>query len=51
VLVKASGVGAPDRFEPMHRRKANGDVDPGPWLLIPLDVAHYSGMISPTVPI
>ena len=22
---------APDRFEPMHRRKLNGDVDPGPW--------------------
>ena len=22
---------APDRFEPMHQRKANGDVDPGPW--------------------
>ncbi|MGY4282641.1 uncharacterized protein ACVWXO_001861 [Bradyrhizobium sp. LM2.7] len=22
---------APDRFEPMHRRKANGDVDPRPW--------------------
>jgi hypothetical protein len=21
------------------------------WLLIPLDVAHHSGMISPTVPI
>ena len=24
---------APDRFEPMHQRKANGDVDPGPWCL------------------
>jgi uncharacterized protein len=22
---------APDRFEPMHRRKANGDIDPRPW--------------------
>lgn len=22
---------APDRFEPMHRRKPNGDVDPRPW--------------------
>ena len=22
---------APDRFKPMHQRKANGDVDPGPW--------------------
>jgi len=22
---------APDRFEPMHQRKANGDVNPGPW--------------------
>jgi uncharacterized protein len=22
---------APDRFEPKHQRKANGDVDPGPW--------------------
>ncbi|WP_275199677.1 UPF0149 family protein [Bradyrhizobium sp. CSA207] len=22
---------APDRFEPMHQRKANGDVDLGPW--------------------
>jgi len=22
---------APDRFEPMHRRKANGDVDPRTW--------------------
>jgi hypothetical protein len=22
-----------------------------PYLLIPLDVAHHSGMISPTVPI
>ena len=22
---------APDRFEPVHRRKANGDIDPGPW--------------------
>jgi len=21
----------PDRFEPMHRRKPNGDVDPRPW--------------------
>ncbi len=21
----------PDRFEPMHRRKLNGDVDPRPW--------------------
>jgi hypothetical protein len=24
---------------------------PSLWLLIPLDVAHYSGMISPTAPI
>ena len=22
---------APNQFEPMHRRKLNGDVDPGPW--------------------
>jgi uncharacterized protein len=22
---------APNRFEPMHRRKPNGDVDPHPW--------------------
>ncbi len=22
---------APDRFEPMHRRKPNGDIDPRPW--------------------
>jgi uncharacterized protein len=22
---------SPDRFEPMHRRKLNGDVDPRPW--------------------
>jgi uncharacterized protein len=22
---------SPDRFEPMHRRKPNGDVDPRPW--------------------
>ncbi|WFU31238.1 UPF0149 family protein [Bradyrhizobium brasilense] len=22
---------APDRFEPMHRRKLNGDIDPRPW--------------------
>ncbi|WP_244608774.1 UPF0149 family protein [Bradyrhizobium algeriense] len=22
---------APDQFEPMHRRKPNGDVDPRPW--------------------
>lgn len=21
----------PDRFEPMHRRKANGEIDPRPW--------------------
>jgi uncharacterized protein len=23
--------GEPERFEPMHRRKPNGDVDPRPW--------------------
>nr|WP_082905707.1 MULTISPECIES: YecA family protein [Bradyrhizobium] len=22
---------APDRFEPMHRREVNGDIDPRPW--------------------
>ena len=22
---------APDQFEPMHRRKSNGDIDPRPW--------------------
>ena len=22
---------SPDRFEPMHRRKSNGEVDPRPW--------------------
>jgi uncharacterized protein len=22
---------APDQFEPMHRRKPNGDIDPRPW--------------------
>ncbi|MGY4509462.1 UPF0149 family protein [Bradyrhizobium sp. USDA 3650] len=22
---------APDQFDPMHRRKPNGDVDPRPW--------------------
>jgi uncharacterized protein len=21
----------PKQFEPMHRRKANGDIDPRPW--------------------